>query len=122
MLDEIDIKDKQGNVIVSPGLKVRHKKSQYEYTIDNVVQDPDGEVNVILKMPEEPRFEPPPEEDTVINDDKDLRDGEMLYEIDPSGLYLTVPETETEDPTAPLQDDEFLAVPQDEFEKEYEVK
>jgi len=120
MLGELDIKDRQGNVVVSTGLKVRHKKSQYEYTVDNVIEDPDGEVNIILRMPEEPRFDPPPEEDVVISDDKDR--GTMLYEIDPSGLYFPVPEEEVKNPDAPLQDDEFLAVPQDEFEKEYEVK
>ena len=120
MLGELDMKDRQGNVVVSPGLKVRHKKSQYEYTVDNVIEDPDGEVNIILRMPEDPRFDPPPEEDVVISDDKDR--GTMLYEIDPSGLYFPVPEEEVKDPDAPLQDDEFLAVPQDEFEKEYEVK
>ena len=120
MLDELDVKDDQGNIVIEPGLKVRHKDSQFEYTVDNVVKDGEGVINVILKMPEEPRFVPPPEEEVVISDD--LERGAMLYEVDPSGLYLTVPEEEVQDPQAPLQDDELLAVPQDEFEKEYEVK
>ena len=59
MLDELDVKDDQGKIIISPDLKVRHKKSQYEYTVDNVVEDDDGTINVVLKLPEEPRFDPP---------------------------------------------------------------
>ena len=69
MLDELDIKDDQGKVIISPDLKVRHKKSQYEYTVDSVIEDDDGAVNVILKLPEEPRFKPPVSQD-IIQDNK----------------------------------------------------
>ena len=120
MLDETDVKDDQGNVIIAPGLKVRHKGSQFEYTVDNVVTDDNDVINVILQMPEDPRFIPPPEEDVIISDD--LQRDPMLYEVDPNGLYLDVPPEEIEDPNAPLKDGELLAVPQDEFEKEYEVK
>jgi len=48
-IKEADIKDKKGNIIVSAGLKVRHKKSQFEYTIDSVVQDKGGQIVVLLR-------------------------------------------------------------------------
>ena len=113
MLGELDIKDDQGKVIISPDLKVRHKKSQYEYTVDNVVEDDDGTVNVILKLPEEPRFDPPAEQD-IIQDNR--RHSDYLYEVDPHGLYVVDDDLETSD------EDALISVAQDEFEKEYEVK
>ena len=115
MLGETDVKDSQGNVVIQPGLKVRHKASQYEYTVEDVVQDRDGEISVILKLPEEPRFTPPPEEDVVISDSKINK---VLYESDPEALYFE-PEDEASHKSS---DEEFLAVPQKEFEKEYEVR
>jgi len=118
MLDETDLKDNQGNIVIQPGLKVRHKKSQYEYTVEDVIQDPDGEVSVILRLPEEPRFTPPSKEDVVLADNKSKSNDVMLYEADPDSLYFE-PEAE---PSQKLPDDEYLAVPQKEFEKEYEVR
>lgn len=118
MLNETDVKDKHGNIVIEPELKVRHKESQYEYTIEDVVEEDDGEVTVILRMPEEPRFTPPPDEpETMITDTRDRND--VLYEVDPDGLYFE-PEPgsvlDIDDDTA------LMAVPQKEFEKEYEVK
>ena len=122
MLDEMDVRDEQGSIIISPGLKVRHKGSQYEYTVDNVIEDPDGEVNVILKMPETPRFEPPVDDKGVIQDHN--RQTKFLYEVDPSGLYVV--DTETDDSEldrhGSLEPEDLLSVTQSEFEKEYEVK
>ena len=113
MLDETDVKDSQGNVIIQPGLKVRHKESQFEYTIEDVVQGPDKEITVILRLPEEPRFTPSDAAETVLADAKE-GDG-MLYEADPDVIYFE-PEEDS------VMADELLAVPQKEFEKEYEVK
>ena len=117
MLGEIDLKDQHGNIIIQPGLKVRHKKSQYEYTVDSIVKAADGTINVILKMPETPRFEPAPEDPGVISDNTSEKN--ILYEVDPDGLYFFADEEGTKEPA---RDEEFLAVPQEEFEKEYEVK
>ena len=116
MLDETDVKDEHGNVVIQPGLKVRHKESQFEYTVEDVVQEPGGEVTVILKMPEEPRFVPPPQGDTVISDNKSQ--DKILYEVDPDAVYFE-PE---EDTVSSKFTEKLLAVPQSEFEKEYEVK
>lgn len=59
VLGETDVKDKRGNIVISPGLKVRHKKSQFEYTVASVKEDPkSGDVVITLKSPELPRFTP----------------------------------------------------------------
>ena len=118
MLDETDVKDDQGNIVISPGLKVRHKSSQFEYTVDDVVNGPEGEINVILKMPEEPRFDPPEEEQEVIQDNRES--SKFLNEVDPSGLYVMTDEEVDDD--QPMGPEELLSVPQAEFEKDYEVK
>jgi len=121
MLGETEVKDDDGNIVISPGLKVRHKKSQYEYTVDDVVDDPSGEIQVILRMPEEPRFEPPPESKGIMRDNK-LGDS-VLYEVDPEGLYVMDSGTEAlGQPEELAGEEDRLAVPQEEFEREYEVR
>lgn len=113
-LTEIDVQDKVGNTVISSDLKVRHKDSQYEYTVDSVIEDEAGEPIVLLRMPEEPRI------DTELTDPNpdlmaDLQTGDVLYEIDPSTVVY---EPEKED----VSEEDLLAVPKEEFEKEYEVK
>ena len=117
MLDEVDVRDDEDNIVIAPGLKVRHKASQYEYTVDAVTRGPGGEIQIILKMPEEPRFEPPPTTDKVMTDDWVRED--ILYEVDPESLFVAVDEEGPEDPGG---QEEYLAISQDEFERDYEVK
>lgn len=115
-MNETDVKDSRGNIIISPGLKVRHKDSQFEYTVDQVFKEPSGDVTVMLASPESPRFEPAGEED-VLSDIK--KKNKVLYEAEPVASLDTVfyvPDAEEE------SDDDLLAVPAKEFEKEYEVK
>ena len=50
-ITETDLQDSEGRIVISPGLKVRHKKSQFEYTVDSVVQNDDKENIVILNIP-----------------------------------------------------------------------
>ena len=109
--NESDVVDEEGRIIISPGLKVRHKKSQFEYTVDGVVQDGE-EISVVLNLPEEPRVEPPTADPEVL-DSYSLDSGKAMYEIGEEGLYL---EPEEED------ESDLLVVPQKEFESEYEVK
>ena len=114
-LQETVVQDSDGRVVISPGLKVRHKKSQYEYTVDSITQDDDGSHLVVLNLPDEPRFDPNPSGGgTVISD---LSQKDVIYEADPSVLVYEPDHEEPEDATQ-----DFIAVPQDEFEKEYEVK
>ena len=115
-MNETDVKDSRGNVVISPGLKVRHKDSQFEYTVDQVLQEPSGDVTVMLASPESPRFEPAATED-VLSDKKDKN--KVLYEAEPVGSLDTifyVPDEEDK------SEDDLLAVPAKEFEKEYEIK
>jgi hypothetical protein len=63
ILGEIKLRDESGNIIVSPGLKVRHAETGFEYTVDSVSEDPGTrQLSVTLKKPEVPRFDPPGEE------------------------------------------------------------
>ncbi len=113
---ESDVQDEQGNIVIAPDLKVRHKDSQFEYTVDSVVQDDKGDNVVLLRLPEEPRFDPDQQTDTLMSD---LSDKKVIYEIDPS---IMIYEPEGSDQEDPEQGEDFLAVPQEEFEKDYEVK
>jgi hypothetical protein len=56
VIGESDIYDKQGNMILTKDLKVRHKDSQFEYTVDDVHGD-EGTDDLVIKLnlPEEPR-------------------------------------------------------------------
>lgn len=114
IFSETDIQDSEGRIVISPGLKVRHKESQYEYTVDSVTKDEDGSHVVVLNLPENPRFEPAPAEGQTITD---LTKKDVIYEVDPS---LVIYEPETDNPEEPGVD--FLAVSEKEFENEYEVK
>mgnify|MGYP001312804540 CR=1 FL=1 len=115
-LKELDVQDKKGNVVISPDLKVRHKDSQYEYTVDSVIKDDEGETVVLLRLPEEPRITPD-EQTASPKLVRDLSSEKVLYEIDPNvSVY------EPEDTESVESDDDLLAVPSEEFEKEYEVK
>lgn len=115
-MNETDIKDKQGNIVISPGLKVRHKDSSFEYTVDQVLQTPDGDITIMLALPEEPRFEPAAEEDVL--SDRKKKSG-VLYEADPVSSLDDLFYVPAEDDAG---DEDLLAVPAAEFEKEYEVK
>ena len=128
-LSETDVFDDQGNVLISQGLKVRHKDTQFEYTVDDVIEDPEsGKTMIKLKLPEEPRFEPPPEEEGLIADVPPPEDN-VLGEQDPPGIRPVEPRQTmppADDPTAlqpqSEEEDELFVIDQEEFEKEYEVK
>ena len=114
-LKELDVQDKSGNVVISPDLKVRHKDSQYEYTVDAVIKDENGDNVVLLRMPEEPRVDVT-KTDTSPDLMRDLADKKVLYEVDPEIVVYEPSEEETQ------SSEDLLAVPSKEFEKEYEVK
>ena len=99
-LKEVDMVDKAGNVLISKDLKVFHKDSGYEYTVDDVLKTPDG-IKVVLRPPEEPRFEPEAATTLIdeVVDDPDVALEE--FNDDSSDLFI---------------------VDEDAFEREYEVK
>lgn len=110
VLDETDVKDKRGNVVIQPGLKVRHTKSQYEYTVSDVQENPEnGEVQITLQAPEEPRFEP-------------SAAGDVLSEDDGLQEPSEVPLKAKDDSVEPEEEAEVFVVDEKEFEKDYEVK
>jgi hypothetical protein len=63
VMQETDMFDKRDNMIIRKGLKVRHKDTQYEYTVDDVTKDASGEIIVKLKAPDQHRFSVAPEDD-----------------------------------------------------------
>ena len=111
---ETDVKDSRGEIVISPGLKVRHKDSQFEYTVDSVIQDEKGKIQVVLNLPDEARFEPAVYSDDIIQS-RATSDSNLIYEIDPAVLYYE-PEEGSE------EESDMISVTQDEFEKDYEVK
>jgi hypothetical protein len=113
-MKETDIKDKEGNIVISPGLKVRHKKSQFEYTIDSVVKDDSGKIVVMLNSPESPRFKSKP---VITKNLTDRNSTPVIYEFERIGDFSSeYYEPEEEGP------EDLIAVPVAEFEKEYEIK
>ena len=121
-LYETDIEDDQGNIVIKPGLKVRHKASQYEYTVEDVIETGD-DLEVVLRLPEEPRvdLENPQSQDDVITSTSSSRNNSGMiyeYEVSDSGNYY-FPDDDIE---AEADEVDMMSVPRKEFEKDYEVK
>ena len=110
VIGESDVMDSQGNIVIQPGLKVRHKDSQYEYTVDTVEKNPrTGDISITLKMPDEARFEPPDGSEDLL--------GEAHEQMETFDIpILPTPDLSDEDP------EDIFVIDQEEFEKEYEVK
>jgi len=119
VLGETETRDKRGNFIISPGLKVRHKKSQFEYTVTDVQEDPkSGKMVIILQSPEAPRFDASHGEQFVGEETPMLtskRDMSLSHveKID----AMSADET-----SASLDDVEEFEVDEKDFEKDYEVR
>lgn len=54
---EAELMDKSGNLLIAKDLKVKHKDSGYEYTVDRIDGDEEN-MMVYLREPEVPRFDP----------------------------------------------------------------
>jgi len=100
-LSEVDVLDDQGNIIISKDLKVKHKDSGFEYTVDDVVDD-NGNVSIYLRDPTAPRIEDPPGDETLLG-------------APPAADFLHEEDDEDEEDTV-------FVIDQSEFEKEYEIK
>ena len=116
-LTETDLLDKSGKVVVGSGLKVRHKDSQYEYTVDSIEQGPDGEYKVTLRNPDTPRFEPA-ESDALLGED----DGLIAAPQPPAPEPEEVVKVKTGEEEPLVGPDDLIVIDQKEFEKDYEVK
>jgi len=121
VLQETEIIDDRGNVVIGKDLKVRHKTSQFEYTVDDVLEDPEsGDIQIALRMPEDPRIEPAPEDHDVLTDVGE-EGPEVLGEQDPASQQ-NAPGTQGDSSGVSLDEEEVFFIDQEEFEKEYEVK
>ena len=118
VIGEADAFDSEGNMILSPDLKVRHKSSGLEYTIDKA-EGEDGSLEIHLRSPESPRFEPAPETKEILGEP---REEEVLGEQDDAAQITTDPETVASvDALEPESDEVVFVVDQSEFENDYEV-
>ena len=125
---EADMFDVEGNQLLSPGLKVRHKKSGYEYTVDHVEGEGDN-AKVFLRHPETPRFKPPVAETQLTEGDDEPRvkvDQVDLQKVMGSDGLEPNPESgSAQDPMETMKQQSkgsLLQITRKEFEKEYEVK
>lgn len=127
---EADMFDVEGNQLLSPGLKVRHKKSGYEYTVDHVEGTEDNAI-VYLRHPETPRFKPPEAETQLTEGDEDEKTPRI--KVDQVDLSKVMASGETKNPQSKSSQDpldimkkqspgSLLKITRKEFEKEYEVK
>lgn len=115
VIGESDAFDDDGNMILSPDLKVRHKDSGLEYTIDSVDGE-EGSLKITLRSPESPRFEPAPETKEILGEP---REDEVLGEQDvaePDELGDAIMSLEDEP-----QEEKVFVIDQKEFESDYEV-
>jgi len=127
---EADMFDKEGNQLLSQGLKVRHKGSGYEYTVDHV--EGDGEnATVFLRHPEAPRFKPGSSEAQLTEADEDEESRISVDQVDlakvsdDETLDMQVAADSTQDPMDTMKQmskGSLLKITKSEFEKEYEVK
>ena len=111
VIGETDAFDDEGNLLLSPDLKVRHKDSGLEYTIDRV-EGEDSDIQIFLRLPEEPRVEPAPEERELL---WEPRSEDILGEQDPASDLPALEPTEDSD------EEVVFVIDQEEFEKDYEV-
>lgn len=125
-LSEVEVLDSHGNLLISPDLKVKHKESGYEYTVDQVAKDEENVV-ITLRSPETPRFTGPGSEEVFGATPVDSPDSEILDEQDPNLSKKEKPPIEIE-VDANLQtpggekEEILFIVNKEDFEKEYEVQ
>lgn len=119
VMGEADAFDEDGNMILSPDLKVRHKKSGLEYTIDSL-EGEDGELQITLRSPESPRFEPAAETRDILGEPKDE---EILGEQDDQAPAIGAVGTElvVNEPIEDETEEALFVIDQSEFEDDYEV-
>lgn len=103
-LVEVKVWNERGDLLLSKGLKVRHKSSGYEYTIDRVEGEGESAV-VFLRHPEIPRFQPPISSDPLTEQE----------EVDAEPAAAPIMPQESEEQIG------LLRVSLEDFEKEYEV-
>ncbi|HBQ59016.1 MAG TPA: hypothetical protein DD671_05170 [Balneolaceae bacterium] len=122
-LEEVDMFDKRGNMVLTPDLKVRRKASGYEYTIDHIEGEGEDAV-VYLRHPEEPRFSTADAETPLVEKTKLQMKGLTVANMSGGGMSDMPEELSLEKPSdvekkAPAS---LLSITKKEFENEYEVE
>lgn len=121
-INEVDLFDSRGVLIIDKDLKVKHKPSGFVYTVSGV-EGKDGSAKITLRSPETPRVKPPPEAGPV-----GTMPAAPQYQVE------SEEDEETEDmkdygkkayPKAPAppkkeKDEIIFVIDQREFEKDYE--
>ena len=152
LLENIKIYDKFGNMLLSKGLKVVHKSGLVYtvHNVTRMGNNKDGKLMIVLAPPEEPRIDiepehleinpevpqPDEEKEKIKKHDVISEKSVLVCELDENEMYVEIPSnkhskskihTKHEEKEESLEKmmlapGEFLAVPEDEFEKEYEVR
>ena len=126
---EADMFDVEGNQLLSPGLKVRHKKSGYEYTVDHCEGEGDNAV-VFLRQPEQPRFKPP-ESEAALNEGDEEEEATIKVDQVDLNKVMGVEDNSVQSAQSSQEQQKImqnqpkaslLKITKKEFEKEYEVK
>lgn len=97
---EAELIDKRGNMLITKDLKVKHKDSGYEYTVDHV--EGEGEnVKIYLRKPDVPRIDPPPvmkrmNELDIEGQAKQSGELTLTKDTDPHVFYITPEEFKNE--------------------------
>jgi len=125
---EADMFDKEGNQLLSQGLKVKHKGSGYEYTVDHV-EGKGNDAVVYLRHPEMPRFKTPVSQ-APLTEGEDEGPRVKVDQVDLSKVMGSESDealsmTTAQDPMDAMKQmskGSLLKITRKEFEKEYEVK
>jgi len=123
-LEEVDMFDGRGNMVLTPDLKVKHNASGYEYTIDHIEGEGDDAV-VFLRHPEEPRLPSADVEQALTEKTKINIENLDVPSISAGGTELEIPEKislEKPDDIAAKAPASLVSVPKKEFESDYEVE
>ena len=123
-LEETDMFDSRGNMVLTPDLKVKHSSSGYEYTVDHVEGEGDDAV-VFLRHPEEPRMPTPDVESALTEKTKINIKNLDVPNISAGGTDLQIPDKislEKPEDIAEKTPPSLVSVPKKEFESDYEVE
>ena len=132
LLQEVEVFDSRGKLVIGKDLKVKHEPSGFVYTVRGVQGEP-GSAKIVLRAPEEPRVEPPSE--PTINMKKGEIPGVAVPALQDDVVEDSNPETDDEEEdkknygkkaypkekAPPKQDkgETMFVVDQKEFEKYY---
>ena len=125
-INEVDVYDSTGNLLIAKDLKVKHKPSGYVYTVAGI-KDKGDDVKIVLRTPDEPRVTPPADEVVPRDraermlafekDDDDEEDNERTEDMKDVGKQAHPKVKMAPDK---LGKDRVFIVNRSEFEKNYE--